>query len=233
MAWLAAWMMLLAPLSVAQARGRRAVPDLRRDAQQWTEGRRAIRKIRLPLTLHIATEQGYPVAAQARIRRWVRRANEELAPYGIEVHVRSIRHLPEGFATVTRWRQRRDLAQYAPRDGTIHVFVVEELDTRRSRVFRRRIRGLHWRYRGLKRDLRSREYVMVTRGAPTTTFAHELGHLFGLRHSARKDNIMCSCREGSSISFSSLQGDDMRQGARRFSMRQQDGPAWRADRRGR
>lgn len=215
--------MVLAPASSAQARGRRAVPDLRRDAQEWTEGRRRPLLIQLPVTLHIATEGGYPVASHKRVERWVRRANEELAPWGIEVSVRSIRYMPEGFTSVTRWRDRRALAEYAPRDGTVHVFVIEQLDARPRRIFRRRIRGLHWRYRGLNRELRSREYVVVTRGAPTTTFAHELGHLFGLRHSTRTDNIMCSCREGSQISFSDYQGQSMRAGASKYLARQDTG----------
>ena len=132
---------------------------------------------------------------------------------------------------MTRWRERRELASFAPRDGTIHVFVIDALDTERRRLFRRRIRGLHWRYRGLNRQLRNREYVVVTRGAPTTTFAHELGHLFGLRHSGRADNIMCSCREGTEVGFTWTQGSAMRSGARAYVQRQVPRSFRAADRR--
>lgn len=165
------------------------------------------------MTLHFATERGEPVASRARVARWIRRANEEFGPFGISVRVVSVRHMPTGWAEVTRWRSRRQMAHYAPRDGTVHVFVVEELDTSTQRVFRRRIRGLHWRYHGLSSSLKGREYVVVTRDAPTTTLSHELGHLFGLRHSFDESNIMCSCRRGSNVRFDHEQGLSMRKQA--------------------
>lgn len=221
--------LVLAP-STAFARGRRAVPDLRRDTERLFQPQTA-RSLRLPVTVHVAAEPGDAVSAIARVERWVHRANQELAPFGIEVEVRAVRRLAPDFNSVTRWRERRELASYAPRDGTIHVFVIDALDTERRRLFRRRIRGLHWRYRGLNRQLRNREYVIVTRGAPTTTFAHELGHLFGLRHSNRVDNIMCSCREGTNVGFTGTQGSAMRAGARAYVQRQYTRSFRAADRR--
>lgn len=208
----------LASLSFApevHARGPRAVPDLRRDAAPVYMQRHA--PVALPVTVHIATEHGQPIARQRRIAVWLRRANEELAPFGIEVVIKAVRHLPRGFASVTRWRHRRRLAHYAPRDGTLHVFVTDRLDWRRERPNRRRIRGLHWEYRGFNRRLRDREYIVVTRGAPTTTFVHEIGHFLGLRHSGREDNIMCSCREGEAVGFSIDQGLTMRSGLPSFA----------------
>ena len=77
----------LAP-ATAFARGRRAVPDLRRDAERWAQPQ-ATRSLRLPVTVHVAAEPGDAVTAIARVERWVHRANEELAPFGIEVEVRS------------------------------------------------------------------------------------------------------------------------------------------------
>ncbi len=208
----------LLPSSSAWARGRKAVPSLERDAQRWTQ-RNARALIRIPLTVHVATEEGDPVASRSRLTQWVLRANRALERSGIEVYVHSVRHLPRGWGAVTRAGQRRQLASYAPNDGTIHVFAIEELDRPRRRA-RRRVRGLHWRYRGLRRDLREREYVVVTDGAPNTTFAHELGHLFGLGHSKAQTNIMCSCRRGSVLGFSPDQSAQMRSGAQAFLSRQ-------------
>jgi hypothetical protein len=197
----------------AAARGKRVVPDLRRDAERWSEPQ-ARKLIRIPITVHVARD-AYE-SAPRRVQRWVDRANAALESYGIRVYVRALRYLPDGYEAVTRWRERRELAQYAPSDGTIHVFAIEELDRPRRVQVRRRVRGLHWRYRGLNRKLRQREYLVVTRSAPLTTLAHEIGHMFGLRHSNYADNIMCSCRRGSDVSFTADQGRDMRDGASQF-----------------
>ena len=195
------------------------MPDLRRDAEQWSQPRGQM-LMRLPITLHMATDAGEPVAERAGVRRWLERANADLAPFGIQLEVRAVRHLPEGWDSVTRWGQRRQLAHYAPTDGTIHVFVIEELDRRKRPVLGRKVRGLHWRYRGVNPKLAQREYIMVTRGAPTTTLAHEIGHLFGLRHSTATDNIMCSCRRGSNVGFTYDQGMLMRDGVRAYMAKQ-------------
>ena len=66
----------------------------------------------------------------------------------------------------------------------------------------------------------------------TILTAHELGHLFGLRHTKSRDNIMCSCRSGPMVRFTTSQCLTMRTGARRFAARQAHGTRSRwADRR--
>jgi Pregnancy-associated plasma protein-A len=200
---------------LAMAGGGRKVPDLRRDAASWMQPQGA-RMMRLPVTVHLATESGHTVTTRADVAAWVARANDELAEFGIEVDVVAVRRMPAGFSSVMSWQTRRQLAALAPQDGTIHVFAIEDLDDGRRM---RRIRGLHWRYRGLARALRGREYVVVTREAPSTTLAHEFGHLFGLRHTRSVDNIMCSCRRGAEVSFTDTQGTSMRDGARRYIAR--------------
>lgn len=202
---------------LAHARGPKTVPDIRKPRTPKVMQR--AQTIEIGVTVHVASADGMPIAWGHEIRGWVERANEALAPHGLSVRIERVVPL-SGYGAVTRRRQRRQLARKATHDGTIHVFVTGTLDNRRTSTRRRRVRGLHWRYHGLRRQLRQREYVMVTLDAPQTTFAHEVGHLMGLRHSNSESNIMCSCRRSDDTWFSDEQGAVMREGARRFRTRQ-------------
>lgn len=201
----------------AHARGKRVVPNLEQSRALPNASGAPLTVI--GLTVHMPTEGGVPLASRRQLAQWVERANVALLPHGLAVELRQVVSMSAGFGEVTRRRDRRRLATMAQHDGTIHVFVAETLDPRRPRIGRR-VRGLHWRYVGLNRQLRQREYVMVTLGAPKTTFAHEVGHLLGLRHSTADDNIMCSCRRGYDTRFTTEQGAIMLQGADRFRTRQ-------------
>ncbi|MEZ4382693.1 MAG: hypothetical protein R3A79_15250 [Nannocystaceae bacterium] len=198
----------------AMAGGSRKVPDLRQDPGDRATSRAAT--LTVPLTVHLAATEERPAATVHRLQRSIERANQALAAYGLQVELRELLRMPEGFGSITRRRDRRRIAQYAAPNGSVHVFMVDSLELRAGRTGDRSIRGLHWRYRGILRRLRKHEYVVVSGDAPTTTLVHELGHFFGLSHSDGEENLMCSCRRGPRQIFTPKQGETIRRGARAF-----------------
>ncbi|WP_271999730.1 M12 family metallo-peptidase [Nannocystis radixulma] len=205
-------------LTPARAADRHVVPDIRGESQPGL--RAGVRLVRLPLTIHVATGDDKVVFDLRRLNRAVWRANEALRGSGIEVYIARVELLPDGFAAIRHRRDRRRLATFAPPDGTVHVFLVGNLELGGSRRADRSVRGLHWRYRGLLGRMRNREYLIVSNDAPATTFVHELGHLFGLEHDTSHQNLMCSCRQGPRQIFTHSQGQRMRTGALAFVARQ-------------
>lgn len=176
------------------------------------------RPIRVPLTIHVATDEGRSVVAESRIHDAVRRANRELAAFDLYLVVEAIVPMRGGTQIETP-DERFALARRARRDGSVHVFYVERVELTSARKGDRRVSGMHWRYHGLMEDIRGREYVAVAHNAPNTTLAHEVGHAFGLTHDAATDNIMCSCRRGTRPAFTPRQGRRLRAGARRYLQR--------------
>ncbi len=174
--------------------------------------------IRVPLTIHVATEYGYPVATEDQIHEAVRFANRELAEFGIHLWVRAIEHMP-GRSRIETTEQRFELAAKATHDGSVHVFYVEHVELTNPRKGDRRVSGMHWRYHGIAREIRAREYVAVAHNAPSTTLAHEVGHAFGLNHESDTSNLMCSCRRDRKPTFTRKQGKQLRSGAKRFLFR--------------
>ncbi len=193
------------------------VPDLYKSPKKVRV--HAHSRILVPLTIHLATEDEPQRRTLYRLKRAVERANRALARHGIEVVVHRVLRMPDGYSSITRRRDRRKLAQYAALDGTVHVFFVDHLELGSLTRGDREVRGMHWRYRGLRRKLRHREYISINSDAPSTTLAHEVGHLFGLDHDRGHRNLMCSCRRGRIQRFTHRQGARMRLEARAFFLR--------------
>lgn len=177
------------------------------------------RAIRVPLTIHVATQDGRSVVSESRILASVRRANRELAKFDVYLVVDEIVPMAGGTRIETP-AQRFGLARRAERDGTVHVFFVDRVELTSPRKGDRRVSGMHWRYHGMAQDIRAREYLAVAHNAPTTTLVHEVGHAFGLAHKKDTDNLMCSCRRGHEPAFTDRQGRRLRSGARRYLHRQ-------------
>lgn len=178
--------------------------------------------VQVPVTVHIATSGGRSVVSEQHVRTSINRANAELAPFDIELVVTEIIPMRDGSRLETQ-DQRFEFGRKAERNGSIHVFFVERVKLNNARKGDRRVSGMHWRYHGLERDIRGREYVAVAHNAPTTTLAHEVGHAFGLAHDKSKDNLMCSCRRGVESDFTERQGRRLRLGAKRFLRRAEQG----------
>lgn len=198
----------------SRASGEHQVPDLRQEhTKKWE---RTKVRLRIPITLHVATVTDRPALDPGRLQRSLKQTNAALAGFGIEMYIARIVLMPEGYAGIKHRRHRRALAEYAPIDGTVHVFLVQSVELGSVARADRGVRGLHWRYRGLRRKLKNREYVVIGSDAPSTTLVHEVGHLFGLEHDAGRQNLMCSCREGPRQIFTRSQGVEIRKGATQF-----------------
>jgi hypothetical protein len=132
------------------------------------------------IRLHVAAADGGLVAAPDWVTRQAAAANEHFAPIGVGFQVVGADALPETAARIEDAQERSALARLVA--GTvIDVFVTAQLDD--IDVKDGVIRGVAW-------PAGTKKFVILSTIAPDRTLAHELGHVFGLPHSAYAISIM-------------------------------------------
>jgi hypothetical protein len=122
----------------------------------------------------------------AFLMRQLHEANRLLGLAGIGFEVTSIEASAGPTEALTR-QDRDTLGHSTWRNDQIDVHIVSrlaDLDAPKSRPAE--IRGVHWR----STSDRNRRYIILSRIAPDMVLAHELGHFFGLPHSAFPESIM-------------------------------------------
>jgi hypothetical protein len=140
--------------------------------------------VRLGLAVHVAREEGLPVAEQAFIERQLAMANRIFAPYGLAFEQQE---QPEAAAVPAHVETRsdRDALGALLRPQLINLFVVASLlDVDEPPRIRR---GVHWH----SASHAPAHYVILSRISFDAVLAHELGHFLGNQpHSSTRGNLM-------------------------------------------
>jgi hypothetical protein len=162
----------------------------------------------LPLDFSVARIDDTPVVTDAWIAEQLAEAVRLFGPHGVRVGEAGRR--PGPLARLETAEDRDALAAHlSPK--VINVFVVDFLrdvdDPELERM------GVRWR----QRRNTSKDYVIVSARAWSTTLTHELGHFLGNGHSNVVDNVMSyKRRDPSKMAFDERQGARMRSVARRL-----------------
>jgi hypothetical protein len=112
----------------------------------------------------------------------VRRANQALRQFGIEVYVARITLLPEGYAGIKHRRDRRRLASFAPATGRCTCSWSTRWSSAAGCGRIAGSAGCTGAIAGCVASCATASTWCSASDAPATTLVHELGHLFGLEH---------------------------------------------------
>ena len=135
-----------------------------------------------PFVVH---EDETPVRSLDWIESQVVHANRLFAPAGIAFELGPVQRIGARDARIDGPGQRDALGRHARTAGRIHLFVVHTLiDLSDPDVH---LHGVHWR---LRRERAQTWVILSHKDESGTVLAHELGHLFGLKHSRAVKSIM-------------------------------------------
>lgn len=162
-----------------------------------------------PVVVSVASEAGKPVRDDAWIDAQLAEAERLFGPRGIHLKKTAQKPLEEKLARLETRKDRDALAGQLQK-GAINVLIVASLrDVDDPRLYRM---GVHWAPVGKK----GVHYVIVAKDAWESTMAHEIGHFFGLPHSAKKNNLMSYDRDGGAAFVDDYQARTMLSFARNY-----------------
>jgi hypothetical protein len=160
------------------------------------------------ISIAVALEDGAPAASDAWISTQIDDANELYGPLGVRFRWTLRREIPAAHAQMHSRADRDALAPLAEKN-VIDVFVVAALeDVDEPGRFRK---GVAWTS---KPD--GKRFLILSKIAPRTVLAHELGHFFGNGHSDVPDNLMSYSRTGGRVFLDEAQIDRIHLFSQRF-----------------